>query len=336
MLHPGDFRGASRTGGVRRIRLVAVMALAVTGVAFATALTAGSVPATCSACHVGVHATESASHADVSCYSCHLDRGFWDWPAFKSREMFVMYPGQLLGVKPRGPVDETARSACLGCHEAVLNGTIERLGIRINHGVCAPIGSCDSCHAGVAHGEQVRWLREPVMEECVACHRAESATDACDACHRGKSETERLSTGPWQVTHGANWKLTHGMGSLRSCSVCHPKDYCVRCHGIELPHPVDFGTTHGRDAMAKSASCGTCHDARTFCGACHGVPMPHPDGFLVQHSDVATGYKDETCLALCHRQEDCADCHVAHTHPGRTDGKLGTGPNGAISSGVSP
>jgi hypothetical protein len=250
--------------------------------------------------------------------------------------MFVMYPGQIFGADPDGPADETARGACLGCHEPVLNGTIESLGIRINHGVCAPTGTCDACHSGVAHGEQVRWLREPVMEECVACHRAASATDACDACHQGKSETERLSTGPWQVTHGANWKQTHGMGSLKSCSVCHPQDYCVRCHGTELPHSVDFGTTHGNDAIAENASCGSCHETASFCEPCHAAPMPHPDGFLIEHSGIAKGYEDESCLKLCHRQEDCADCHVAHTHPGRTDGRLGTGPNGAISSGVSP
>lgn len=336
MSDPGDLTRASKTGGARSTRWLAVVIAGVALVAFGLALTLGSTSSACATCHSDIHAAEAASHADVSCYSCHLDQGLWDWPAFKAREVLVMYPGQLFGAAPDGPADETSRHACLECHDPVLNGTIERLGIRINHGVCAASGSCDSCHSAVAHGADVRWLREPVMEECVACHREQSATDACDACHQGKSETERLSTGPWQITHGANWKQTHGMGSLVSCSVCHPQDYCVRCHGTALPHSVDFGSTHGIDARAENASCGSCHDTVSFCDSCHGMSMPHPQGFLAQHSDSATGYEDESCLTLCHRKDDCDACHVAHTHPGRTDGTLGTPPNGAISTGVNP
>lgn len=334
--HSGSHRPATPLGGTRRARRAALLVVAVAVVASALTITVGSTSAACSACHTDRNAAETGSHPDVSCYSCHLDQGLWDWPAFKAHEMFVMYPGWVLGTLPDGPVDETNRDVCLGCHESVLQGTIERLGVRVNHATCAPSGSCDSCHSGVAHGDQVRWLREPVMEECVACHRAESGSDACDTCHRGKSETERLSTGPWQVTHGANWQQMHGMGSLRSCSVCHPQDYCVRCHGTQLPHSADFGAMHGNEAMAENASCGDCHDVAAFCEPCHGVPMPHADGFLTQHSGLATGYEDDSCLGLCHRIEDCAGCHVAHTHPGRTDGRLGTGPNGSIPNVVSP
>mgnify|MGYP001093813466 CR=1 FL=1 len=292
----------------------------------------GSSARACESCHLmsdHAEALVGSSHENVGCYSCHLAEGAWDWPAFKAFEIGVMYPRALFDDGPHGSVYETSRSACLDCHEAILETVTKSEGLRILHYACAVGETCDGCHATVAHGPASRWPREPVMEECIACHLESDVDSDCDSCHLGKNETERLTVGPWQVTHGGSWRETHGMGSIRYCGTCHPDDYCVKCHGLELPHPVDFGRTHGALALTSQASCDLCHDVSTVCVDCHGLPMPHPNGFLEDHSSVADSIEDEVC-ATCHRSEGCLRCHELHVHPGSTDGTLGDPETGVI------
>jgi hypothetical protein len=210
----------------------------------------------------------------------------------------------------------------LVCHEDEIVAILEIGGLRILHAACAPSPtSCGTCHNVVPHGPAVRWIREPVMDDCVGCHNEAGVTTECDICHEGRLTTERLSTGPWAVTHGPAWRSMHGLGDLRTCVTCHDEEKCRGCHEIELPHPRGFPLTHGADAIAHEDACLTCHDIASLCDPCHGLQMPHPDSFLPEHSGIASGLDDPVC-ATCHIREDCTDCHVAHTHPGRTDGSL--------------
>jgi hypothetical protein len=121
--------------------------------------------------------------------------------------------------------------------------------------------------------------------------------------------------------HGANWKTTHGLGDQKSCATCHPANYCQRCHKVPIPHPVDFGKTHGQIAMANNGACKVCHkSSKVFCDACHGgTVMPHPKGFTSLHTKVASSTKDPTCIR-CHVDTDCEDCHRLHVHPGGSTG----------------
>jgi len=308
--------------GVLVVLLVAVIAV-------------GSVPTVCSSCHtMKPYATtlQQSAHKGVNCYSCHLAAGSWDWPTFKAAELFRMYPSALVGAKPSGAITSISRAACLNCHAQVLTRVVNSNGLRIDHAKCAATGSCDKCHANVAHGSTTRWSREPVMEECVVCHISSKAPHTCDTCHAGRVATQRLQAGPWQITHGASWKTTHGMGDLRYCQTCHASDYCVKCHGTVLPHPIDFPATHGAQAMKTDAKCTQCHDRTSFCDSCHGMEMPHPQGFLKNHSSIAKSSTDPTCLK-CHLESDCTTCHETHIHPGSTDGTLGTNvprPSGSV------
>ncbi|MHB8965525.1 MAG: hypothetical protein ACYC52_06095 [Coriobacteriia bacterium] len=258
----------------------------------------------------------------MTCYECHLSSDAWAWPVFKADEITRMYPRELFGDGLSGSVARTGRAACLGCHARVLATPVGASGLRIDHATCATTDSCDDCHSTAAHGTAVRWTRQVVMEECIACHAGIDAPRTCETCHEARSETERLAKGPWQITHGPSWEKTHGMGDLRSCDTCHPKDYCVRCHEIPLPHPVDFPALHGKQAQRAPASCAACHDAEELCDPCHGLEMPHPAGFRATHSETAGSRADEGCLT-CHYETDCRACHEAHTHPGSTDGSLG-------------
>jgi hypothetical protein len=298
--------------------------LAVAGLAVLTLLVAvaGSAPAVCAGCHrTYADALAKTAHAKVDCYGCHLPAGLASWPGFKAREASTMYPTAILGRGVTGPGSRVSSGPCAGCHRRVLAGVIEAKGTRIDHRACALGRSCDACHGTVAHGKATRWVRQPVMDDCVRCHIAKKATIGCDACHADKSTRARLAAGPWQVTHGKNWRATHGMGDITVCRVCHPSSKCVTCHGTPIPHAVDFGRTHGELAKAPEARCEGCHDRAAFCTDCHGLPMPHPASFLPGHSKIAKTRQDKSCLK-CHYQDDCDACHTAHTHPGNTKGTL--------------
>ncbi|MDO8963138.1 MAG: NapC/NirT family cytochrome c [Coriobacteriia bacterium] len=294
---------------------------------------ASSTPMACASCHAMRPFADSLSksaHARIHCYDCHLERGAWSLPSEKWAELTAMLPASLSGSGVSGPGSPVSSSACRSCHGRIFDGVTARNGLRFDHTFCASTpAQCTDCHSATAHGRSTRWVRTPVMEECVRCHVDRGASMTCDTCHTGRDRRARLRVGPWQVTHGATWKATHGLGDLRLCRTCHRADYCVSCHATPLPHGVDFGRTHGAEAKGPAAKCLDCHDKKSLCDPCHRMDMPHPAGFLKTHAASVRLSREATCLR-CHAKVDCTGCHVAHVHPGRTDGTLGRGINGAI------
>lgn len=284
----------------------------------------GSSPVVCASCHsmrASATSLAASSHTGIDCYRCHLASGAWSWPAFKARELLVMYPAAMLGRGVSGADDGVPDTGCVSCHDRVLRSTLEGKGTRIAHRTCAEGRLCSDCHGTESHGKAARWVRQPYMDDCVGCHLREKATTECDACHVEKSTAERIARGPWQVTHGPEWRKTHAMGDLALCETCHPASKCVSCHGVPLPHPADIGRTHGTLADEPGAKCADCHDRKGFCDVCHGVPMPHPADFLPTHSKIAKSRADASCMK-CHYRYDCDTCHTKHTHPGNTRGTL--------------
>lgn len=318
----------------RLSRRAAILIVVGFAVVIATALAAASsTPAACASCHAMkpfVAGLEKGPHAQVHCYSCHIDQPGWGFPAFKANEWGKMFLSELAGRSVSGPPTPISSKRCLACHRKVMDDVVDKDGLRIDHKSCAaPPAECTDCHGGTAHGKAARWPREVVMEDCIRCHRTQRAPMKCDTCHAGRGQAERLRKGPWQITHAATWSKTHGLGDLRDCVTCHPESKCVSCHGTVLPHPTDFGRTHGTESLKRGAKCAQCHDKSAFCDTCHGLRMPHPAGFLKEHSKDARALGQDACLK-CHIVEDCRDCHLRHIHPGRTDGTIGKGPNGEI------
>ncbi len=307
-----------------RIRWAGGIILLTGAIILAAVTVAGSRQAACTSCHEPYAAELAASgHAAVGCYDCHLAAGAWSYPAFKLNELASMYPAALLGREVSGPTASTSAAACLQCHTDTYEQTspVERDGLRIVHKFCAAdSATCDGCHSTTAHGASTRNKRGPVMEDCTSCHIEKDAVRECDACHAGKRKNDRLVKSPFQVTHGPDWRKTHGLGELDGCIVCHETDKCQKCHGIPVPHPTSFGGTHGTWAIKVPDSCGTCHRSKTFCTDCHGdTPMPHPKSFLAKHSKVAKSIDDPNCVR-CHSVPDCERCHTRHIHPGGAAG----------------
>lgn len=301
--------------------VAAVLALALLAVLATVAL--GSSSRACASCHRAQAAQlRKSSHASVGCYSCHLAAGAWSYPGFKAEEMLRMYPSALLGTTQTAPATSLSSAPCLVCHASIMTADkpVEAGGLRILHRACAAgVATCDGCHATTAHGRAVPSPPGPVMDDCIACHARSKAPVSCGTCHAGKLPTDRIKTGVFAVTHGPQWRQTHGLGNLATCEVCHSVVECSDCHKTPVPHPADFGRTHGEFALADRRDCGTCHKQQSFCEGCHGVEMPHPSGFLRKHSKVATSVSDPRC-ARCHEETDCRRCHAKHVHPGGARG----------------
>lgn len=307
---------ASPPGWSRRIIWIVVV-LIVVAVLGAGAYNAVALPG-CSSCHGRqpgfLAATAASPHAQVACRACHVPSGWIDRFAFGLRQPFHMFVPVV-----RGPARDAAAvpdSRCLACHRKIESTVVVANGIRIAHGTCSVGATCSDCHSTTAHGKATPWVRTYDMERCLECHVTKEQT-ACDLCHEGRRTTDRVNTGAFALTHGPQWRKTHGMGNPATCTVCHQSDDCARCHGDGVPHEPKFIDTHAEVSQRKNAKCGGCH-APTFCSTCHGIAMPHPAQFTREHAKAAKS-KPLLCKR-CHAGADCTGCHVKHIHPGGAAG----------------
>jgi Cytochrome c3 len=145
------------------------------------------------------------------------------------------------------------------------------------------------------------------------------ANDACLTCH----------TDFQTVTAGEDSKVfSHALHLAQKieCSTCHqvvghdgqpvpPRQVCDDCHGIAMPHPSGFGTSHG--ALVKEEGgevCARCHNVYLHCQECHGIQMPHPEQWTEKHGEIA--YPQMQVCTRCHEKSFCLTCHpVEMPHP---------------------
>lgn len=307
----------------RRCLLMAATTLSVVLIAFVAAVGAAFVNLpSCESCHSDEDfgaSTASSAHADMRCTQCHATGGPIDRLAFATHTVSQRV-GLPVGLDARA-LAAVPDTTCISCHEAVAETTTESNGIRIAHAECAVGAACSDCHASTAHGDSVSWRRDYSMDACLRCHGQQAGLVDCGTCHVERAKRDRLATGPWTVTHGANWQETHGMGDAYTCAACHQKGYCDRCHGVGLPHDSNFRIEHVSLAQSPEAQCTSCHSQK-FCGDCHGTEMPHTSSFVMEHSAIVEEDGDALCKK-CHSEQDCATCHVSHVHPG---GAIGAAP----------
>jgi hypothetical protein len=298
--------------------LVVVLALAVTSLGLVGA--AGGSSSTCGFCHSAQVKSQALSvHASVNCQFCHQRPGLQG-----IAEQRVAMLRMVRSTFGRPPAQRAAvrDDMCLACHSSVADGVVENAGLRMRHSDLIDQGrACADCHNTVTHGEAIRVFRVATMDDCMQCHVAAPGSDDCNVCHvPGARRQQREYGTPWRITHGATWRYTHGLGQLSTCNTCHPRGYCSRCHGVDLPHPASWANTHGKGARANPESCGPCHSS-DLCGGCHSTDMPHEEGFLAQHSSEATTHGKDECMN-CHLEASCDACHTAHIHPGLTPAQI--------------
>ncbi|MEI8082312.1 MAG: hypothetical protein WCI74_10760 [Actinomycetes bacterium] len=305
----------------RRIGIWTVVLLPLLAILATTAYLAVAQPG-CVACHSKnsdfATATAQATHPTVQCVACHVSPAPVDRYAFGFHQLV----GMVLPLTPPQSRDRAsvADARCLACHEAIQEEVVTANGIRIDHASCAVDAQCTDCHSEVGHGAATRWVRTYDMETCLGCH-ADGASTKCDTCHVEKDREARVTTGVFAITHGTEWRTTHGMGNSATCSVCHTAAKCEKCHGVGLPHDKAFMEKHAVVAADPRAKCFTCHE-KSFCADCHGTDMPHSKEFTRNHA--ARAQSDPRSCKRCHADPDCSGCHVKHVHPG---GAIDTLPN---------
>ena len=318
-----DLENSKRSAARRRTTAVFSAVALLVVVLLVTVGVAANSTAGCSACHAAQsQALAESAHATVACNTCHAAP-----PRSVAARMDVvlrMLPASIGGVTLDGPGKPIGSAPCTSCHTEVMSGgVVAKNGLRIDHQACTSHTSCSACHSRSSHGSSTRIVRAPSMSECTACHLAQGASTACETCHEGTLAADRTRDPVWVRTHGPDWESAHGLGDLRTCTMCHASGDCEKCHGAGVPHSADFGATHGNYALETGKDkCLTCHRTAAFCEGCHKTEMPHPAGFLQKHSSTATSVEDPTC-APCHPLEDCQSCHAFHVHPGGTQPPIG-------------
>ena len=308
--------------------VLGIVAVIIVGLTASVAASAVMLPG-CASCHLKgdfATATASSAHAAIPCASCHVPADALSRAGYGvhvvSRTLIPFK--QSVGRSASGVPD----SACLACHAVVKQEVVSANGLRIDHAKCAVGSRCTDCHSSTAHGAAAGWTRTYNMDTCLHCHAQGDTVVRCDTCHEERRTKDRIVVGPWRVTHGPNWRKTHGMGDQFTCLACHPQGYCTKCHGPGLPHGVTFMNDHSTIAKSPGAKCNTCHGA-AFCTGCHGIQMPHPSGFTARHSALVKK-NGRTVCRTCHSARDCIQCHVMHVHPGGAVGASQTPPAGGV------
>ncbi len=271
-------------------------------------------PFFCRTCHVErdiYKAWTKSPHNEISCLSCHRKPGVSGYLTSQV-EMAKRVSSSIFGTYQKPLTSNVDNSSCLPCHKEILKGTVVRSVIKVRHRDFLQEGqACTDCHSGVGHKNTVRKQENPTMDKCTTCHNGKTASKTCKICHVEKAKRKVRNYGPWQVTHGKDWRKTHGMGNLTSCIICHSKEDCSRCH-LEMPHVQNWPYYHGK--MALKNDCFGCH-IQSYCVDCHRIEMPHPESFLPRHSAIVEKKGGELCYR-CHVRDDCQYCHVRHVHPG--------------------
>lgn len=189
--------------------------------------------------------------------------------------------------------------------------------------------ACFRCHT---HNETSPGLKAP--GECTACHPADFQLKPASHLQEGfypkgharlgQAEAKRVASFEAGKTEGEKAapegketlaeKLVE-VGSINECSTCHGETFCSDCHGLPMPHPVDFKKGHGKLGKQQPKTCARCHGGvNRFCDECHhGTALdwnlkPTP-AWIKQHPQAVAQKGAGACFD-CHKPTYCAACHV--------------------------
>jgi len=192
---------------------------------------------------------------------------------------------------------------CEACHPDYLSKPDPSGDLVFSHKTHIDNGvQCSTCHVPpLGHFD----TPAPMMMTCLSCHEGETAPNDCKNCHR---KIEEIAPGLGEpAVH-----LEPDAKTRKSCAKCHDvKVWCEKCHGVEMPHPAYWYSSHGDIARANQEACFRCHtQGAEFCNQCHHAGFsPTPRWAGSQHGQVVGAKGDGTCLA-CHEQDFCTTCHA--------------------------
>jgi len=146
--------------------------------------------------------------------------------------------------------------------------------------------TCEDCHKQPVHQETM--IRRPSMVECYACHQdvpGAVAPATCSLCH--PDDFNKLPVSHDQAFYAGGHAAVVAQSGTAECFACHPGNettFCLKCHGLPIPHPPGWApSTGGRPGAhvdrtyAEPGVCVKCHHNRVappagcFGGECHGT-----------------------------------------------------------------
>lgn len=272
----------------------------------------------CMSCHVEtdhVKETEGDPHKDVACVRCH-EGGDVVASVTISVVPRVWHIAQGIARSDSMVSYGNASSrACMSCHAGVTDAVTENSerALRMSHKEPIEAGAvCLDCHQLDAQGQVTRVTQG--MDPCLRCHNDEVAAAACTTCHTGdvsKAIVARRSMSdpePKQLVTSPD------------CYSCHDPAPCDSCHGVRLPHPENYVTSHMRDAAIElwdnnGEACLKCHASEQrscYRAGCHEFEMPlhSEDGsWRVDHQREPEGACEGCHNKMNQFPNTCAMCH---------------------------
>ena len=245
---------------------------------------------------------QTSVHKETGCLACHQEPGVFGFLVEKIARLddcMSTVKKRFFKIPYTVPIRaEVSNSSCRRCH------SIERISlvshtIKVSHKEILEAGyKCTDCHNTVAHGKAVPQPKYPSMDKCVLCHNNKTASTRCRLCH-----VPDVGKRPRQVM---DYPKIH-LKSPYNCKGCHDMQNCNECHGLEMPHPVDWERMHPREGFVNKSVCWRCHNTK-FCNECHtNFPGPHSEDFPQTSHGPAT-QEPEACG--CHQRETfCPLCH---------------------------
>lgn len=329
---PTTVPSVRRRHSSRRLALAAVVLVCAAFIALEILFTVSAASESgCGLCHRPSQAAADLSqspHRGTDCSSCHKLPGMSGAIRYNLQAADHFVTWLLRRPASYGGQSGAVGSSCPGCHQGLAKGVVTVGDVRMSHkqvmeSVEGDSGSavipCTVCHAQVAHAPTLGGVASlEAHSSCVACHDGLTASEDCATCHTDSS-VQQASAEARGDSHPEDWADRHGMGDQATCSLCHPSEYCQRCHKVLLPHdPSTYIYSHGKEAVSAGAeACVPCHE-QTSCAGCHKVPMPHDADYLQQHGNQALERGTQVCVE-CHAPADCDTCHLRHIHPGVPD-----------------
>lgn len=145
--------------------------------------------------------------------------------------------------------------------------------------------TCTDCHKLPVHQETM--IRRPSMVECYTCHQdvpGAKAPATCSLCH--PPDFNRLPSYHTQEFFGGGHATRVAQTGTAECFSCHTGNettFCLKCHGLPMPHPAGWALAatggpgaHVARAYAEPGVCVKCHHNRVappagcYGGECHG------------------------------------------------------------------
>lgn len=256
----------------------------------------------CSACHAtddAVSFWSKSAHSQVGCYGCHASPGL-----LGALESSALGASRLLSASVAKPDSIDSRS-CLRCHEDVLTRLVGS-DVRIRHADLTDVG-CVTCHEGIGHEGMFEGPAPArLMTRCLVCHDGKRAPAECKACHVTPPNDTAKSPDKADVA------------MAQTCNgPCHSKRVtqgCIDCHGLEMPHPDSFMSTHARTSAANPRLCAKCHESANAVMSC----ACHPDGQI--HGSVSAWFAEHKTSAravgpggcACHNNGGFSQCRTCH------------------------